>query len=597
MSFWGELKRRNVVRVGIAYLAVAWLLIQVADTVFPNLGAPAWVIRALIFASALGFPVALLLAWFFDYTPEGIKPASEVAATKAVGFTGRRIDFVIIGVLVLAVGFLLGRPPGTEPTPIPLIPDSIAVLPLDNLSPDPDNAFYALGIYDEIITQLRKVQNLAVISRESVMALAGEGRLPADIAADLRVESLLTGSLQFADGRIRLRVNLLDPPTGRIIWGRDYQELFADIFAVQADIAMNVANELAVEFSTTEREEIERPYTESEDAHTYYLAAQAARDRGERDLASELIDKALEADPTFVEAWIARSGGYSFFGEYERAWEAAQTAIARSEGEDPRAYAAQGVVRTYQGRWIEAEEHFRDAVARGLEPSDFLGPLALHIIVGRFDEAIAEAEAHLEVDPMNRFSRHLLLQAYERVGDQDGWQRTLDRGEVLYGEGRWFVIGYTGMLIALAERDHEYLRSLAAEASAGDPIDAQQKAINLGVSNLESPTDGLAALRALHDELDLSSSSAPLSDRTAIFSLSAWAAFFGDSEQAFEWLAEAMPLSPITLSWTWLPIFDSVRQEPGFEQLLTDLRLPEYWDMYGWSEMCQRISDDEFMCD
>ena len=153
MSFWGELTRRNVVRVGLAYLAFAWLLIQVADTVLPNFGAPPWVMQALISAAALGFIVALLLAWFYELTPEGIKTAASGAPDEPVKFTGRKIDFVIIGVLILAVGFLLVRPPGNER--MALLPDSVAVLPFDNLSPDPDDSFYAEGIHAEIITQLQ----------------------------------------------------------------------------------------------------------------------------------------------------------------------------------------------------------------------------------------------------------------------------------------------------------------------------------------------------------------------------------------------------------------------------------------------------------
>ena len=169
-SFWSELKRRNVVRVGVAYLAGTWLTLQVADIVLPNLDAPTWIIIALIYSAAIGFPCALIVAWYFELTPEGIKSAADTRDTASVGFTGRKIDFAIIGVLILAIGFLLvGRE--TPVTDNDHLQKSIAVLPFANMSGDPDQDYFADGITEDIITDLSKFGLFFVLSRNSTVTM------------------------------------------------------------------------------------------------------------------------------------------------------------------------------------------------------------------------------------------------------------------------------------------------------------------------------------------------------------------------------------------------------------------------------------------
>ena len=271
MSFFGELRRRNVLRVGIAYLAAAWVLIQVVDVVVPNLGAPAWIIQALIFSSALGFPLALLLAWFYEFTPEGIKATAEVAAVEAVKFTGRKLDFAIIGLLVLAVGVLLVRSPFDD-QPV-VLPNSVAVLPFANMSPNADDAYFAAGMHNTILNELAKLQNMNVIARPSVLQYA-DGQTPiSEIAEALNVETVMEGSVQYADGRILVTAQLIDPVTSAQLWSDNYDREFADIFDIQADIAMNIANALEAELLPAERERIARAPTDSPAAYALYLSA------------------------------------------------------------------------------------------------------------------------------------------------------------------------------------------------------------------------------------------------------------------------------------------------------------------------------------
>ena len=272
MSFWVELRRRNVFRVGIAYLAAVWLLLQVADTVLPTFSTPAWVMQVLVFASFLGFPFVLVLAWFYELTPEGIKVASEMEAAQTVKFTGRKLDFAIIGLLVLAVAFLavdtnVLNQQGS------LLPNSVAVLPFENLSPDPDDAYFSAGIHEEIVNQLAKLSALNVIARASVMSYANADISIPEIAAELNVETVMEGSVRYADGRVLVTAQLIDPKTNSQMWSDSYNREFSGIFDIQADIAMHIANALAVEFSLEELRAIERPPTDSAEAYALYLRA------------------------------------------------------------------------------------------------------------------------------------------------------------------------------------------------------------------------------------------------------------------------------------------------------------------------------------
>lgn len=324
MSFWAELRRRNVFKVAAAYAVVAWLVVQIAAAVLPNVDAPRWIIQTIFVLLLLGFPVALLLAWAYEITAEGIKRTEEVPVEASVTrATGQRLNYAVIGLLLIAVIFLGfrnyllesadERPVGESATAaVPestttqasteqsVLPNSVAVLPLENLSPDPANAFYAAGVHAEIINWLSKLGNLNVISRESVLPYAENRPAMSEIARELGVESLLTGTFQYVNGQIRVALQLVDPSTGRNRWVDEYQDEFADIFAVQADIAMNVANALGAEFSAEERASIERPSTVSTTAYELYL--QALTLLPDIDRARPLLEEAVELDPEFAEA-------------------------------------------------------------------------------------------------------------------------------------------------------------------------------------------------------------------------------------------------------------------------------------------------------
>src|SRR6202165_2975194 len=229
-NFFGELKRRNVYKVAVAYAIVAWLLIQVATQVFPFFEIPNWAVRLVVLLLVLAFPVALILAWAFELTPEGIKRTEDVPSQKStVRKTGRKLDALMIGVLVCVIGFLVFQRFHPSDEYSERMEKSIAVLPCDNFSDDKDNAFFADGIQDDILTSLAKIHELKVISRTSVMPYRGAGKNNLrQIAQALGVANVLEGSVRSKGNRVVVSVQLIDARNDHHIWANRYDRPLAD---------------------------------------------------------------------------------------------------------------------------------------------------------------------------------------------------------------------------------------------------------------------------------------------------------------------------------------------------------------------------------
>ncbi len=342
-SVWGELKRRNVVKVAVAYAIVGWVLVQVADTFFPALQLPEWTVTFVAGLVILGFPLALILSWAYELTPEGMRRSHEIPVTESTTHViGRKIDFAIIGALVLALGLVVynyesGDEPGSEiavdevvdTAPLvvaeeqrAVLPNSVAVLPFRNDSPDPDNAYYASGIHEEILNQLVKLSALNVIARTSVEQYRNTEKSIPEIARELNVETVMEGSIRYDAGRIRITTQLNDGVTGAHLWSETYTRDFDDIFAIESDVAMNVANAVGAEFSLEEQASIEKIPTESLAAYALYLSALEARKSvAGADRAIQLLDRAIENDSDFALAHATKAHilGFRFVDEVSRA--------------------------------------------------------------------------------------------------------------------------------------------------------------------------------------------------------------------------------------------------------------------------------------
>jgi TolB-like protein len=250
-NFVAELKRRNVYKVAVAYAVVAWLLIQIATQVLPFFEIPNWGVRLVVILIALGFPIALVIAWAFELTPEGIKRTEDVDPAVETRTKSHAWIYVAIVAALMSIGlFFLGRftastkqnpsVAGTIPAAIP--EKSIAVLPFENLSDDKQNAFFTDGVQDEILTDLAKVADLKVISRTSVMQYKNATtRNLREIGQQLGVAHLLEGSVQRAANRVRVNAQLIDARTDAHLWAQTYDRDLADVFAIQSEIAQTIA--------------------------------------------------------------------------------------------------------------------------------------------------------------------------------------------------------------------------------------------------------------------------------------------------------------------------------------------------------------------
>jgi TolB-like protein/Tfp pilus assembly protein PilF len=306
-NFFSELQRRNVYKVAIAYGVVAWLLIQIATQTFPFFDIPNWIVRAVILLLLLGFPLVLVFAWVFELTPEGLKRTDEVPLQESVvRKTGRKLDAVIIVVLLCVIGVLLFQRFHRSVASSGWMDKGIAVLPFDNFSDDKENAFFADGIQDDILTSLAKIRGLTVISRASVMPYRGANKNNLrQIAEALGVANVLEGSVRGGGNRIVVSVQLIDARNNHHIWANRYDRSLADSLGLQGELATEIAKELRATLSPEEKMRVETKPTNNPDAYVLYLRARVHESSPDRlledyKLAVQLYGEAIQLDPSFA---------------------------------------------------------------------------------------------------------------------------------------------------------------------------------------------------------------------------------------------------------------------------------------------------------
>src|SRR5947208_944704 len=318
-SFFAELKRRNVYKVAVGYAVVGWLSIQVATQVFPFFEIPNWAVRLIVLLIIVGFPIALVIAWAFELTPEGIKRAEDVDLAKTHSRGGAWIYVAIIGA-VFSIGlFFVGRYSGRSSAPTLELPaKSIAVLPFDNLSEDKANAFFAEGVQDEILTRLAKVADLKVIARTSTQKFKSSPENLPDIAKQLGAINILEGSVQKANDQVRVNVQLINALTNAHLWAEIYDRKLTDIFAVESDIAKTIADTLQAKLTGTERSAISHAPTEDLVAHELYIKGHHFWGlRGDNlPRAIEFYNQAIAHDPNYAAAYAGLGETYILLPYY-----------------------------------------------------------------------------------------------------------------------------------------------------------------------------------------------------------------------------------------------------------------------------------------
>lgn len=461
MSLLAELRRRNVIRMAGLYLVGAWLIVQVAETVLPAFDVPGWVLRAVIIVLALGFAPALVFAWIFELTPEGLKRDGKVAPEDSIApVTGRRMDrMIVVGlVAVIAVmaierfwhapatpavaGVTAVTPPAASTPAAPAVSDkSIAVLPFENLSSDPDNAYFATGIQDEILTRLSKIHDLRVISRTSTMNIASKPANLPEIAAILGVSAILEGSVQRSGDAVHINVQLIRAATDEHLWAESYNRKLDDVFAVQGEVAQSVAEALDAALTGAERAVVSAQPTNNTKAYEFYLrglALEARYTNATPDLEARAAAyrRAVEHDPKFALAWagLARVQTEIWFNERTPAQRAlVEAALDKARELAPDTSETSSAVGIYL-YYVERDyDGAFAAYSRALElrPNDGLAVYTLGNVrrrQGRWDEALKYHARGTEMDPLATntwFNYGMTLRALRRY---DEAQAAFDRG-------------------------------------------------------------------------------------------------------------------------------------------------------------------------
>lgn len=416
-KFFSELKRRNVYKIAVAYAVVAWLLIQVATQVFPFFEIPNWAVRLVVLLIAIGFPIALVLAWAFELTPEGIKREEDVDLATRTQSGSRAWIYVVVLCAAISIGlFFLGRytaPSATSRGSLPA--KSIAVLPFENLSRDPDNAYFTEGVQEEILTRLAKVAGLRVIARTSTQRYKSAPENLSQIAKELGVAHILEGSVQKASEEVRVSVQLINTSTQAHLWAETYDRKLTDIFAVESEIAKTIADTLQVKLSDPEQHAITARPTENTEAYQLYLRGRYfwnKRTGADLKKGVDYFNQAIGKDPNYALAYAGLADAYvllSGFGaaspkdSLPQAKAAAQKALELDNtlGE---AHASLGqALFAYDFNFAEANREFRRAIE--LNPNyatahQWFGQSGLAPL-GQFDDAIAEMKRALELDPLS----------------------------------------------------------------------------------------------------------------------------------------------------------------------------------------------------
>src|SRR5213595_2230870 len=416
-NFFSELKRRNVYKVAVAYAVVAWLTIQAASILFPAFNAPQWAMQIVILILVIGFPIALVFSWAFEITPEGIVRESEVTADQSITHhTGRKIVALTIVLALVATGLLifqLVRARSTSSSGATISNKSIAVLPFDNLSGDPQNAYFSEGVQDEILTRLAKIAELKVISRTSTQRFKSSPNDVGHIARQLGVANILEGSVQKTADQVRVNVQLINATTDAHLWADTYDRKLTDIFAVETEIAKTVADVLQAKLTGSEKTSMAKTPTVNPEAYELYLKGRFFWNKRTGDdlrKSIEYLKQAIAKDPGYALAYAALADSYGILRFYggaspdESIVPAAAAAKKALELDDSlaEAHASVGLIATEEleiNRGVNELERAIQLNPNYATAHHWLG-LALATL-RQSDRSVGELKRALELDPLS----------------------------------------------------------------------------------------------------------------------------------------------------------------------------------------------------
>ena len=445
-NIFTELKRRNVYRAAVAYGVVAWFLTQLTTQVFPFFEIPNSAVRFVVIALAVGFPIAMLLSWIYELTPEGVVRTEDLDPVEARSVqrrSGRLLDFIIIGALLLVIAMLVvGRLPFYRETGESISQKSIAVLPFENLSEDKANAYFAEGIQEEILTRLAKIADLKVISRTSTQRYQSKPGNLAEIAKQLGVANILEGSVQKATDQVRVTVQLIQVASDSHLWADTFDRKLTDIFGVESEIAKAIADALQAKLTGGEQRALAVKPTNNSEAYDAYLRGLALEARtttspDDSEKAVGFYERAVQLDPGFALAWarLSRANAHVYFGGLDsttarrNATERALNTAQKLQPNSPETLLAQA----YYQYWVRRDYELAKGTfgrVRELLPGSSDVPGALALIArrqGRWDESVAYWEQTLVLDPRNTEWLALAAETYAMLRQFPAALKTYNR--------------------------------------------------------------------------------------------------------------------------------------------------------------------------
>ena len=580
-NFFAELKRRNVYKVAVAYVVIAWLLIQAGSILFPTFEAPGWVMKVFVTVIAAGFPIALVIAWAFEMTPEGMKRTENVSPNEYIPqWSARRFAALIVTIAMLATGLLvfqLARSKWTSPAQVtpaaPPAQKSIAVLPLLNESGDPGDEYFSDGLSEELIAALAQIRELKVIGRSSSFRFKGEKEESKTIGEKLGVSTLLEGTVRKQGDKVRIVAELVKAADGSELWSRTFDRQLKDIFAVQTEIAEAVAASLQLTLLGADDKSVKNAATESVEAHNAYLQGHFYFERRNLEDYRKSVgffDQATRLDPDYALAYAERSEAWTWIAdksseEQKEAWAAAARDAEKAVAIDPHlaeAHAALGWVRAFaEWRFTEGLAELRRA--QQLAPgnptaNDLLARVVVYL--GQFEEAEKLARQAIEIDPLNyqgrnNFARILFVEGKLDEADAEA-QRAAELQPTAAGSHRWQVI------VAIHRGDGEgALREAQLEPDEG------YRHFELALAHY-ARGDRIAADAALAELIAKDA-------KIEAFQIAEVYAWRGETDKAFEWLQIAFDNHDTgMLSLLIDPLMRGLHLDARYTALLGKIGLP-----------------------
>jgi TolB-like protein/Tfp pilus assembly protein PilF len=607
-NFFAELRSRNVYKVAIAYGVVGWLVMQIAATVVPALHLSDAITSAVVLLVILGFPIALIIAWAFELTPEGIKRTDEIEPRLRSRNRAWIYVVIVAGAISMSL-FFLGRYTSSKQSGGAELPEkSIAVLPFVNMSSDQENAYFVDGLTEEILNRLAQIKALKVPGHTSSFAFKNQNRDLRQIGTALGVAHALEGSVRKSGERLRITAQLVRTSDGYHLWSQAYDRQLDDVFAIQEEIARSIADALSVQLKLGREGKHERP-TQDMAAYGNYLEARALITQRTADnlrRATTLLEAAVQRDPGFAKAWAALAqaralGFYYLLVPMKQSLEGAESAARKALTIDDSlgvAHSALADVLRDRYDWLPAEAEYRRALELSPGEAETHNQYAQMLLkVGHLDAALEHANRACELDPLAWVPPSIAALIQLSRGDLAQSRLWLDRFEKARGKIDGFAISLE-LAHALSGHDTDLVRrTLALARSSAAPelsSPADRKLFEAIDQALTSTGDGSKPPPNLVHALEEAEAMGELHIAPQFGAI---AIFVNQPEVALDafWLEMRSPrgLDP---AWIWTPSLQPVRNEPRFLNLFRAMKLPEYWRVAGWGDFCRPRGIDDFEC-